>query len=278
MDKNKILKQVHDLLKAMKRKSKAQKTVAKDLSNIDLAKESAKDTSAPDKTMGVHRPFAGKGTSIAGHAVRGHWSYGDKLRNLAQARRQHKQVQAEAANIKPNLPKSEITKEETKHDRCVEEVSQDPSIKNPHAVCVAAGVKPEKWKKSEEFNMDKKQALETAKALLKAAQEDPKKFEEELKKASAAPMPAPATSTTAPASMPKPKAPKMPPPPKPSVQAPGLGKEQLSPTPPVKKCGQMMTKEEIKADLKKEWQPKFKKADSCAKADECKPEAKEEKK
>ena len=37
---------------------------------------------------------------------------------------------------------------ETKHDRCVAEVSKDPKIDNPHAVCVAAGVEPESWKKS----------------------------------------------------------------------------------------------------------------------------------
>lgn len=41
-------------------------------------------------------------------------------------------------------------KGETKHDRCVREVKQNsPEVKNPHAVCVAEGVKPSNWKKSE---------------------------------------------------------------------------------------------------------------------------------
>lgn len=39
---------------------------------------------------------------------------------------------------------------ESKHDRCVEHVKENsPEVKNPHAVCVAEGVKPEAWKKSE---------------------------------------------------------------------------------------------------------------------------------
>jgi hypothetical protein len=38
---------------------------------------------------------------------------------------------------------------ETKHDRCVEHVKENsPEVTNPHAVCVAQGVYPEKWKKS----------------------------------------------------------------------------------------------------------------------------------
>ena len=37
----------------------------------------------------------------------------------------------------------------TKHDRCVEGVKENsPEVTNPHAVCVAAGVRPAKWKKS----------------------------------------------------------------------------------------------------------------------------------
>lgn len=44
----------------------------------------------------------------------------------------------------------ELLKGETKHDRCVEHVKENsPEVKNAHAVCVAEGVKPEKWKKSE---------------------------------------------------------------------------------------------------------------------------------
>lgn len=38
----------------------------------------------------------------------------------------------------------------SKHDRCVEDVkANSPGVKNPHAVCVAEGVKPAAWKKSE---------------------------------------------------------------------------------------------------------------------------------
>lgn len=40
-------------------------------------------------------------------------------------------------------------KAKSKHDRCVEKVKQqNPSVENPHAVCVAAGVRPASWKKS----------------------------------------------------------------------------------------------------------------------------------
>lgn len=43
-----------------------------------------------------------------------------------------------------------IEKEESKHDRCARKVKEkNPDVDNPHAVCVAAGVEPEKWKKSE---------------------------------------------------------------------------------------------------------------------------------
>ena len=39
----------------------------------------------------------------------------------------------------------------SKHDRCVEGVLEsNPDVGNPHAVCVAAGIEPEKWKKSED--------------------------------------------------------------------------------------------------------------------------------
>lgn len=36
----------------------------------------------------------------------------------------------------------------SKHDRCVEQVEEkSPDVKNPHAVCISAGVMPEKWGK-----------------------------------------------------------------------------------------------------------------------------------
>ena len=39
----------------------------------------------------------------------------------------------------------------SKHDRCVEHVKENsPGVTNPHAVCVAEGVRPAKWKKSKE--------------------------------------------------------------------------------------------------------------------------------
>lgn len=42
-----------------------------------------------------------------------------------------------------------MTKGETKHDRCAREVAaKNPDVKNPHAVCVAEGIRPEKWGKS----------------------------------------------------------------------------------------------------------------------------------
>ena len=43
-----------------------------------------------------------------------------------------------------------LKKAESKHDRCAEHVKENsPEVKNPHAVCVAEGVKPAAWKKSE---------------------------------------------------------------------------------------------------------------------------------
>ncbi|MGH7241308.1 MAG: hypothetical protein ACREGB_03365 [Candidatus Saccharimonadales bacterium] len=39
----------------------------------------------------------------------------------------------------------------SKHDRCVEHVEHNsPGVKNPHAVCVAEGVRPASWKKNED--------------------------------------------------------------------------------------------------------------------------------
>lgn len=53
------------------------------------------------------------------------------------------------------LKKAEVLKKvagkESKHDRCVEHVKENsPEVKNPHAVCVAQGVKPASWSKSEQ--------------------------------------------------------------------------------------------------------------------------------
>jgi hypothetical protein len=47
--------------------------------------------------------------------------------------------------------KAELGKAQTKHSRCVEDVKRNsPDVKNPHAVCVAEGVKPGNWGKSEQ--------------------------------------------------------------------------------------------------------------------------------
>src|SRR5581483_1550655 len=45
----------------------------------------------------------------------------------------------------PVKEKSMDKAEQSKHDRCVEHVKG--KVNNPHAVCVAAGVEPSKWKK-----------------------------------------------------------------------------------------------------------------------------------
>lgn len=52
---------------------------------------------------------------------------------------------------KKSFEKSEkIEKEESKHDRCARKVKEkNPEVENPHAVCVSAGVEPEKWQKGE---------------------------------------------------------------------------------------------------------------------------------
>lgn len=51
------------------------------------------------------------------------------------------------------IKKSQALKKaaESKHDRCVEHVKENsPEVKNPHAACVAQGVKPAAWGKSEQ--------------------------------------------------------------------------------------------------------------------------------
>jgi len=51
------------------------------------------------------------------------------------------------------LPEHVAKASESKHDRCVEHVKENsPEVKNPHAVCVAEGVKPAKWGKGEEMD------------------------------------------------------------------------------------------------------------------------------
>jgi hypothetical protein len=90
--------------------------------------------------------------------------------NLAFSRRQM---------IKEELKsewKPKFYKAETKHDRCVRKVKeQSPEIQNPHAACVAVGVKPSKWKKAEKdasksakIQIAKKEAREIIKEELKS--------------------------------------------------------------------------------------------------------------
>lgn len=66
-----------------------------------------------------------------------------------------RQINTQTGKYKMHGPKGDLGKAaqgETKHDRCVEGVKESsPHIKNPHAVCVAAGVKPSSWKKSEKI-------------------------------------------------------------------------------------------------------------------------------
>jgi hypothetical protein len=55
---------------------------------------------------GVHKPFAGKDTSIMGHANRGHWSYGSDKGNKSTALKEANKVLNEVKQMpKPNLPK-----------------------------------------------------------------------------------------------------------------------------------------------------------------------------
>jgi hypothetical protein len=55
---------------------------------------------------------------------------------------------------------TDLKKAESKHDRCVKDVERNsPEVKNPHAVCVAEGVKPAKWGKAE-ANPDEKEDAE----------------------------------------------------------------------------------------------------------------------
>jgi hypothetical protein len=98
-----------------------------------------------------------------------------------------------------------------------------------------------------------KSVLDIAKELLKAHKEDPKAFEQ-LTKGMAAPAMAPNPSAPkAPPAAPKTAAPK----------APAMKAPAAAPKAPMMKeenCGpKMMSKEEIQADIKKEWKPKFKK-------------------
>ncbi len=66
------------------------------------------------------------------------------------------------------LNKSELAKSEgskSKHDSCVEHVKENsPEVKNPHAVCVAEGIEPAKWEKSEKIAEPKAENAESVKS------------------------------------------------------------------------------------------------------------------
>lgn len=70
---------------------------------------------------------------------------------------------------------SSLSKAETKHDRCVKDVeANSPGVKNAHAVCVAEGVKPEKWSKSEAPLAKKYEGFEAVKeSAAKSGASDP---------------------------------------------------------------------------------------------------------
>ena len=110
--------------------------------------------------------------------------------------------------------------------------------------------KPQLTKSEDSMN---KSVLDIAKELLKAHKEDPKAFEQLTK------------GMAAPAMAPKPSAPKAPPaaPKTAAPKAPAMKAPAAAPKAPMMKeenCGpKMMSKEEIQADIKKEWKPKFKK-------------------
>jgi len=89
--------------------------------------------------------------------------------------------------------------------------------------------------------------LNQAKVLLKAAKDDPKKFEE-LTKAFGAPAPAGAPAAPKAPGMAKPAMPK---PAGAGPKPPGMGQPAMP-----KPAGMRMSKEEIKADLAKPWKPK----------------------
>lgn len=124
----------------------------------------------------------------------------------------------------------------------------------------------EESKEKKDMSKSEKSPLELAKELLKAAKEAPEQFAELTKSMAPAAAPAPKPAASAKPAMPKVKAP--------SMKVAGMAKEEdeehdekdekkddmEKKAKDMSKCGSMkMSKEEIKADLKKEWKPKFKK-------------------
>lgn len=88
---------------------------------------------------------------------------------MLKDKRELRSPENKAVGADSNSPEMDKA-DKTKHDRCVEEVSKDPSIDNPHAVCVAAGVEPSKWKKSEGMVKSEYSAAEVALEILKKAE------------------------------------------------------------------------------------------------------------
>lgn len=203
---------------------------------------------------------------------------GKSVESKKNDRKVRSDARAAQSKIKPNLPKAEANPDkeaDAKVGEKVEEIVEEHMLENKDAEQKEGHKIVEKGE-----SMDSKKLLETAKELLKSAQEG--KLQEELTKATAAPAPAPAPQ--APVKMPSmkiaPKAPAMKAPPmapqhpNKKQPAPPMMKEQKDASAPEapkvakkdldasKPASIKMSKEEIKADLKKEWKPKFKK-ESC---------------
>lgn len=220
MDKSKVLKEVLVLLKA--------------------AKENPEQFAELSKGGGINPQSKRhkQGVSVVGGHIR---DKADPVIPLKEQREDN--VKKLKSMPKANLPKSEKNpdeKEDAELGEQVEQAVEDHMLENKDA------------EEKEGHKIMKKSVLDTAKELLKMAKENPARFEELTK--SLAPAAAPAPKPAMPkAAMPKPPVAKQP-----TMKAPGMQKEEDC-TENKQAQGGLMTKEEIKADLKQEWKPKFKK-------------------
>jgi hypothetical protein len=224
------------------------------------------------KQKGVHEAHFGASHKTGTSSVGAHMAPGGaSAKTNAWAKEQHKDKLAELKEMpKPNLPKAEKEMEKTSEmGLALSEVKKDDMPHAPnspqdkahdvseHADTIGHAMKildtPERQRamlahlrtlhdpsqaRSEENKeagmsadekkpMNKAEIIKAAKDLIDLAKNEPAKFEE-LTKAMAAPAPAPAA-------------------PKPAMAAPKM---------PAKPAGIRMSKEEIKEDLKKPWEPK----------------------
>lgn len=143
-----IEKAVPSDIKSSRRKAALKEKAARGLPKYkDMGTHQSPDNPHAGHKYGINPQSSSdkQGVSVMGHHIR---SKSDPVIPLKEQAKDKIQYLKEAS--KPNLPKSELEKEETKHDRCARKVKEaNPEIKNPHAVCVSVGVKPSKWKKSE---------------------------------------------------------------------------------------------------------------------------------